>query len=358
MAESTGDKKHPASEQKRSDARRKGQVVRSQDLASAGMLLIAVGILRWRGPILASDLATLIRDTLATTAPQPISNQEATGMLTVAAGDLAWNAAPILLSMLLAGIVCNVLQTGPLWVVTRVAPDLTNLDPFKGVQRMFSIASVVRLLFGLFKVLIVSAIAYWALAPWHNAIVTLHERPVTESAVLIFEACIDMGLWIGGALFILALIEYGFQWWKYEQDMMMTDQELRDELKNSEGDPQVRLRRKQVQRQMAMNRVKQDVPGADVVVTNPTELAVALKYDPKTMPAPIVVAKGAGALAQRIRRIALENEIPIVERKPLAQVLYKTVDVGKPIPLEQYQAVAEVLKYVYQLKGRTLQDVA
>jgi len=139
---------------------------------------------------------------------------------------------------------------------------------------------------------------------------------------------------------------------------MMSDQEIRDELKETEGDPQVAARRRQVQRQLTMQRVDTEVPKADVVVSNPTELAIAIQYDPLTMPAPIVLAKGAGMLAQKIRRIALENGIPVVERKPLAQVLYKTVDVGDVVPPEQYQAVAEGLRYVYQLQGKEIPKAA
>jgi flagellar biosynthetic protein FlhB len=137
----------------------------------------------------------------------------------------------------------------------------------------------------------------------------------------------------------------------------MSDQEMRDEMKESNGNPQVQARRKQIQRQMMMQRINSEVPKADVVVTNPTELAVAISYDPTVMIAPVVVAKGAGAVAQRIRKIALENSVPIVERKPLAQFLYKNVDVGGAIGVDQYQAVAEVLRYVYQLKGKPMPKV-
>jgi flagellar biosynthetic protein FlhB len=169
-----------------------------------------------------------------------------------------------------------------------------------------------------------------------------------------FRCLIGTGAMIGGALFILAILEYAFQKWKHDQDLMMTDQEVRDEMKDTEGDPQVAARRRQVQRQMMMQRAESEVPQADVVVSNPTELAIAIQYDPVTMPAPIVLAKGAGPLAQKIRRIALENGVPVVERKPLAQILYKTVEVGGVIPADQYQAVAEVLRYVYQMQGKEI----
>ena len=168
----------------------------------------------------------------------------------------------------------------------------------------------------------------------------------------------ETALWtclkIGAALLVLALLDYGFQWWKHEQDLRMTTQEMREELKTLQGDPQIAARRKAVQRQLALNRIGTAVPKASVVVTNPTELAIAIQYDIETMAAPIVVAKGAGSVALRIRRLALEHNVPVVERKELARALYKHVEVGKPIPPEQYAAMAEVLRYVYQLQGKTV----
>jgi flagellar biosynthetic protein FlhB len=152
-------------------------------------------------------------------------------------------------------------------------------------------------------------------------------------------------------------LDYAFQWRKHEQDLRMTTQELREEMKTLQGDPQVQARRRTVQRQLVLHRLQTAVPKADVVITNPTELAVAIKYDPQEMPAPVVVAKGAGLLAQRIRQLALAHDIPVLERRPLAQALYKQVDVQQPIPVEQYAAVAEVLRHVYQLKGKALPGV-
>jgi flagellar biosynthetic protein FlhB len=171
---------------------------------------------------------------------------------------------------------------------------------------------------------------------------------------LMLDIAISTALWVALALLILAIFDYGLQRWKHEQDLKMTHQEVREEMKNLQGDPQVIARRRQIQRQMVMNRISTGVPKADVVITNPTELSVAVQYDPQEMAAPVVVAKGAGVLAQRIRRMALESNIPIVERKPLARLLYKEVDVGKPIPADSYAAVAEVLAYVYQLQGKKM----
>jgi flagellar biosynthetic protein FlhB len=237
-------------------------------------------------------------------------------------------------------------------------PKMSNISPISGAKRILSLQGVARLGFGMFKVGIIAAVAYAALRNYRDPILNLAAMTVPQIATVLFECLIGTCLWIGGALFVLAILEYAFQKWKQEQDMMMTDQEVRDEMKETEGDPQVAARRRQVQRQLMMQRAESEVPKADVVVSNPTELAIAIQYDPLTMPAPIVLAKGAGVLAQKIRRIALENGIPVVERKPLAQVLYKTVDVGDVIPADQYQAVAEVLRYVYQLQGKEIPKAA
>ena len=200
----------------------------------------------------------------------------------------------------------------------------------------------------------IGIVAYLSIRKYQGPIVSMAAMSVPQIAVTLFDALMGTCVWIGGALFVLAILEFSFQKWKHEQDLMMSDQELRDEMKETEGDPQVAARRRQVQRQMMMQRAETEVPKADVVVTNPTELAIAIQYDPLTMPAPVVLAKGAGVLAQKIRRLALQHSIPVVERKPLAQALYKTVDVGSIVPPEQYQAVAEVLRYVYQLQGKEI----
>ena len=169
-----------------------------------------------------------------------------------------------------------------------------------------------------------------------------------------WSTTLDMCMRTAVVLLLLAILDYGFQWWKMEQDLKMTDEELREEMKMMNGDPQIMARRRAVQRQLMLNRMQTAVPDADVVITNPTELAIAIQFDPKTMPAPVVVAKGAGHVAARIRKIALEAGVPIVERKPLAQALFKSVDIGESVPVEQYSAVAEVLRYVYQLQGKKL----
>ena len=260
--------------------------------------------------------------------------------------------------MLVAGVLVNVTQTGVVFSTKKITPKLSHINPLSGVKKIVSLQGVARLGFGLFKVLVIAVVACFAIAYYGDAILQMGELSVPQIASTLFRCLMGTCVWIGLALFVLAILEFAFQKWKHEQDLRMTDQEVRDELKETEGDPQVAARRRMVQRQMMMQRAENEVPNADVVVSNPTELAIAIQYDPLTMPAPIVVAKGAGVLAQKIRRLALENGIPVVERKPLAQVLYKMVEVGDVIPADHYQAVAEVLRYVYQLQGKEIPKAA
>jgi flagellar biosynthetic protein FlhB len=255
---------------------------------------------------------------------------------------------------MVVGALTNLLQIGFLWVPDRLAPDAGRLNPWSGLSRIFSLAGGARLGFGLFKVALICVVTGACLWSRREEILGSSELDISDLGRFVFDVSLETVLWVGGSLLVLALFDYAFQRWKFEQDLRMTHQEVREEMKNLQGDPQTIARRRSIQRQLVLHRVSSAVPKADVVVTNPTELAVAIQYVPDKMAAPIVVAKGAGVIAKRIRRLALENNVPIVERKPLAQLLYKEVDVNKPIPGSAYAAVAEVLAYVYQLKGKKL----
>ncbi len=354
MADSSGDKKHSATDKRRRQAREQGQVVKSQDLTSAALLLCALAALWMLGGPAAKQLAQAIADALSSSDIGPMDTADAANGLLRSSGRLAMAVVPMLVAMLIAGVAVNVIQTGPILAPEKITPKLSNISPLSGAKRILSMQGVARIGFGLFKVVVIALVAFAALRHYRDRILTLASLSVPQIASTLFECLIGTCVWIGAALFVLAILEYAFQKWKNEKEMMMSDQEVRDEMKETEGDPQVAARRKQVQRQMMMQRADSEVPKADVVVSNPTELAIAIQYDPLTMPAPVVLAKGAGVLAQKIRRIALENGIPVVERKPLAQVLYKTVDVGDIVPAEQYQAVAEVLRFVYQMQGKEI----
>ena len=190
-----------------------------------------------------------------------------------------------------------------------------------------------------------------------DSILAMGSADIETVGQIVWTTMIGLCRNVAAALLVLSVIDYGFQRWKYNQDLMMTDEELREEMKMMQGDPQVKSRRRKVQRDLAAQRLHAEVPKADVIVTNPTELAIALRYDPLTMRAPIVVAKGASLVAAQIQKIALVHGIPILERNPLAQTLFHQVEIGQPIPATEYAAVAEVLKTVYQVQGRSITDL-
>jgi len=355
MAEESGEKTHDATPHRRQQAREQGQVAYSQDLGSAALLLVGILVLSYYGYAVIDQVMFFMERQLSTGGGSLVTDDR----LLITHGEsvlktFGVSMLPILAVMTVAGALSTVLQIGLLFVPEKVQPDLSRLSPLAGLKRLFSLQGLVKLGFGMIKILIVCAVAALVIQGRWNEILYASELALPDLGRLLIEVIFQTALWVGATLFALALLDYGFQKWKFEQDLKMTHQEMREEMKNMQGDPQIIARRRQVQRQMALNRIGDKVPKADVVVTNPTELAIAIQYDPETMAAPVVVAKGAGVIAQRIRKLALENNIPVVERKPLAQLLYKEVDVNRPIPDQSYGAVAEVLAYVYQLKGKKM----
>ena len=354
MADSDGDKSQEATPHRRQQAREEGQVAVSHDMASAALLVLGLLSLWMLGGSLIDYIARLSRDQLSARAWLSADSSFVTTEAIRLLAGLGRYVLPFLGLVVLWGTLVHLMQTGLLFLPDKLAPDVSRLDPLQGFRRIFSLGNVVRIVFGLFKIALIGAVAYFSLMKERDTILGLTALAVPQIAAFLLQIMFWTSLKIAGALVALALLDYLFQWWKFEQDIRMTSQEVREELKNLEGNPQVISRRKQVQRQLAMNRLTTAVPKADAVITNPTELAIAIQYDPETMAAPVVVAKGAGLAAQRIRQIALEHGIPIVERKPLAQALYREVDLNHPVPQEKYAAVAEVLAYVYQLKGKEI----
>jgi len=354
MADPSGEKSQEATQHRRDQAREQGQVAYSQDLGSAALLVAGVLLLQyWGGPIMEAS-GSFMRHQLSTPGPFTIDTTDIVAQSQQLIATLGITILPVIGLLALAGIATSVFQVGFLFVPEKLLPDFKRLSPISGFKRIVSLTGAVKLSFGVFKVAIVSAVAGTVLYLRREEVLLAGALSVHELAPFMIDIALSTALWVGLALFTLALLDFAYQKWKHEQDLRMTNQEVRDEMKNMQGDPQILARRRAVQRQMALNRMSDKVPRADVIVTNPTELAVAIQYDPEQMVAPIVVAKGAGVLAQRIRRLALEHNIPVVERKPLAQLLYKEVEQGSPVPDQSYAAVAEVLAYVYQLKGKKM----
>jgi flagellar biosynthetic protein FlhB len=355
MPDQQGDKSQDPTPHRRQKAREEGHVAKSQDLGSAVLLLAGMLVLLTCGRALIRFLLQYGEGHLG--GEELMLSADVDSVMVVwntTVTGLAKALLPIFGLIMLTAVAVNVAQIGFLFLPSKLSFDVTRLSLIKGFGRLFSVVSAARLVFGLFKIAVIGAVAFASLYGEWETILGLGALTAPEIAVYLLEVITWTTIKIGVALLVLAILDYAFQRWKHEQDLKMTSQEVREEMKNLEGDPQVIARRRAVQRQLAMNRLSQDVPQADVVITNPTELAVAIQYDPETMAAPIVVAKGAGVLAERIRKLALEHGIPIVEKKPLAQALYREVDVNHPIPHDKYAAVAEVLAYVYQLQGKKI----
>lgn len=348
------DKSHEATPHRRQKAEEEGHVPRSQDLTAAVVLLAALLILYFFGGGLVDYVREQMVRQLSETPDQRDLMAETQNRLYTVTVGLAWRLLPVLGGLMLAAIGVNLAQSGPLLLPEKVSPDIGHLNPLAGLERIFSLNSVVRLGFGILKMLLVATVAVWAIWSRREEVLSLASLELLALTGSVVSLLFDVAFKMAGTLLILALLDYMYQRWKYEQDLMMTTQEVKEEMKNTQGDPQTIARRRALQRQMVLNNMNSSVPEADVVVTNPTELAVALRYDPTEMAAPVVVAKGAGVVAQRIRLLALEHGVPIVERKELARALYRDVEVQRAVPLEQYAAVAEVLRYVYELKGRPI----
>jgi flagellar biosynthesis protein FlhB len=354
MPEQHGDKTQEATPHRRQQAREEGQVAKSQDLGSAILLILGLLCLMMLGEGLANFLGEYARHQLGDSPWLSADAAFAVSQWNQVLAALARFVLPIFGLLFIGAILVNVLQIGFLFLPANAAPDIARLDPLRGLGRIFSMSNVVRLVFSIFKLGIIATVAFLSIYQQRHAILDMTSLEAPQIAIFLLQLLFGTAMKIAIALLILAIFDYGFQRWKYEQDIKMTPQEVREEMRNLEGDPQIIARRRVVQRQLVSARLASAVPKADVVITNPTELAVAIQYEPETMAAPIVVAKGAGMVAERIRRLALEHNIPIVEKKPLAQALFKEVEINHPIPPERYTAVAEVLAYVYQLQGKTI----
>lgn len=352
MADDQGDKTEAPTPRRRAEAREQGNVARSQDLTVALLLLGVMLTLHATGPKMVEALKVLVHEMLSPDFLSDFTTESATtgAMHCLYVAGVAM--APLLIGVVVIAIVANILQVGLYFSPTRLQPNIAALNPFRGVGRIFSTRSPMNLLMGIAKMIVLSLVAYSAVHSRIADVVGVERLSFVQIFGLGAGLVYSIAIRVGVALLILAIIDYSYQRWRHEQDLKMTKQEVKEEMRRMEGDPKIKQRRRQIALQMLKRKLKKDVPTADVVVTNPTEFAVALKYDAQTMHAPRVIAKGQGPIAQHIREIAIASGVPILERKPLARALYKMVEVGQEIPEQFYSAVAEILAYVYELSGR------
>ena len=358
MADENGDKTEQPSDHRRQEAREEGNVVRSVDLTAAALLLAVALAMQFGGAELITVLSRILRNTLES----PAWTELDAGLLSARLYEIGQELALPFLIMLgtMAGgvLLINLAQVGFLWSGDALSPKFNRINPLEGFQRIFSMSSLVRLATSFGKLVLLTSLVGWFLWSTLGQFLGMGETTLETAAVNLGETMINLAYQLAGGLLLLAILDYGFQYWKFEQDLKMTKQEVRDEMRHMEGDPLIRMRRREVHRKLANSQQMRNVRDADFVGVNPIHFAVAIKYDPLTMEAPKVVAKGRGEIAEQIKRVAEEAGVPIITNIPLARTLYATVKVGGMIPIDLYNTVAEILGYVYKLRKRGKQRAA
>ncbi len=343
---------------KLSDARKEGQVAKSQEVATAFSLLALFIILRVLYPFIGTNF-TGIFERVYNNIPNVARTYN--GFLPIATIVSILNGAimtmllitsPFLIIGFLVAFICDLVQVGFKPTTKPLQPKLSKLNPISGMKKIFSARKLFELGKSILKLAVMAVVIYSFFTGRTESLFLLYDMPLGQAIGLMGNLIISLGLRIAAAYMVIAFIDLIYQRRKFTKDMMMTKQEVKDEYKNSEGDPAVKSAQKRRMMEASRRRMMQQLPQADVVITNPTHYAVAIKYDAEESDAPVVVAKGADYLAQKIKEIARDNDVEIVENKPLARMLYANVEVGELVPPELYRAVAEVLAYVYHLKGK------
>jgi flagellar biosynthesis protein FlhB len=343
-----------ATPKRREEARREGKVARSSELTSALVLLSGVGALAATGGTMLRKLADLTRSGLVDMAHSAPTESGVFTAFQHLSMQMLFLLLPMLVVLTAVGLASNFLQVGFLLTARPLTPRWSVLNPVEGFQRLFSLRSLTELIKAILKVALIGAIAYVTVASDLSRVIPLEGAEGNVVLHRIGEATVRLGLRVGFALLLVAVLDYGYQRWDYERSLRMSRQEIEEEQKQTDGDPRVKARIRILQRMMARRRMMADVPTADVVITNPTHVAVALRYDRTKMAAPVVVAMGMRKLAEKIKEVAKAHAVPIVEDPPLARLLYKEAKLGQPIPVSLYQAVAQVLAHVWRLRRRAL----
>ena len=349
-----GEKTEPATAKKLEDARKEGKVAKSKELTSAFDLIVLFLCLKIFVSYVGSsmlDVFSAVYGNMADFVKMNsafLSSQAVAGLM----ADMIKRWMLIVLPFFLFGIVITFLITivQVKWKISAkpLEPKLDKFNPINGFKRIFSKDSLFNLVMSIIKVGVIGFIAYMCIKDKRNDLFILYDIPLNQAIALIGNIIIDTGLKISLFYLIVGIADFAYQKWKFSDEMKMTKQEVKDEFKNTEGDPQIKGRQRRVMQEVSRRRMMQDVPQADVVITNPTHFAVALKYDAEAGKAPYLLAKGEDYLALKIKEIARENGVEIVENKPLARMIYHNVDVGNEIPPELYQAVAEILANIYR----------
>ena len=353
-----GEKTEEPTGKKLDDARKKGQVAKSREISMAVELLAFFILLR----VYVDTIGLRFENFFGTVYQQipstikMVDGQVPKSALHAVVSNMLVQTLTIMMPFLIAGVVialiCNILQVGFKVTTEPLRPNFGKMNPLQGIQKLFSMQSLFELLKSVAKIVLISYVVYSYFKSEKSSIYLLYDMSLRQGIALMGNLTINMGIRVAAVYMIIALADFIYQKRKFHTDMMMTKQEVKDEMKESEGDPQIKSKQRQRMREASQRRMMQELPKADVVITNPTHYAVAIQYDQEKYNAPIVLAKGADYLAKKIKEIAKENDVEIVENKPLARMLYANVEIGAVIPPELYKAVAEVLAFVYHLKGK------
>lgn len=353
MADESGgqEKTEDPTSRRLEDARQKGDVMKSMEVPSAAVLLFGLlGLFVLKG-FMFDQLMLNLHHYLSNLHLIVINRNNMTALTRDAMVSFAFMVGPVMLVIMLAALIGNYAQVGVLFTTEKIVPKYEKIDPIQGFKRMFSLQTMATTIKSILKLVLIGWISYVEIMKnLHGLMPLMDQQPM---AIFIFYVRVSFWIFFKASLLIvlLAILDWVFQRWQFMKKMKMSKQEVKEEAKMTEGDPHVKGRIRSIQMEMARKRMMSEVPGADVVITNPTRLAVAIKYENGAMTAPIVVAKGAGVIAHRIKELAKENNVPLVEDKPLARALFKNVEIGQEIPANLFQAVAEILAHVYNLRN-------
>jgi len=354
MAEDSAEEKTEApSDKKRQDAREKGTVAKSTEINSVIVLFAGIFTLKFFGKWMYDELAHGTEQFLLAMGDCSLSHDRVIALIMQGLLLMGKVSLPVAGAILIAGVAANIVQIGFLFTGKPLVPDIQKINPVSGFKRLFSMRSIVETVKNILKLAVIGLVAWLTLRAEFVRMLQLSDASVAGiwiyTTAIAFKVVINIAL----MLIIIALLDLAYQRFDHEKRLRMSHQEIKEEHKQLDGDPQIKARIRSLQREMARRRMMDQVPKATVVVTNPTYIAIALRYEPSEQDAPVVIAKGKRIVAERIRQLARENGIPIVENKPLARAMYDKIQPGLPIPVEFFTAVAEIMAYVYRLKNRS-----
>lgn len=348
------EKTEKATPKKRQDQRKEGNVLQSKEIVTAASVLGIFSAVRLLAEFMIKNVLGFSTKIFSEVGTTQVTQDSVMSIWVDVITLVVIVVGPVLAVAMLLGIIPTVAQTRGLFTMKALQPKFSRLNPLEGIKKLFSAQAIVSILKGLIEVIVITYIVYNEISDRMPKIVALMDAGVMQGLAYAAASIFDLVMLICIVLVFVAAADFLFQWWQFEKKLKMSKQEVKEEFKQMEGDPQIKSKIKQRQQQMAQARMMQEVPTADVVVRNPTHYAVALRYDQDKNRAPQVVAKGKDFLAQRIVEIAEKNDVSTIENPPLARALYAQVDLGREIPFELYDAVAEVLTVVYREKNKTL----